>query len=172
MSVFYELLKKSTKLVQVEEMNDLFSTVASDGKLDMEIWGLKPEQNFPVECNPKNFGYLGYIGLSKPDGRDDLRFVEFFHENKGCDGIIEPFIEMVLNRLSKDKKEMIMIPRIVRCKMMNFWAGYLKKYFTNVQSGERFILKNKIPKVLNWVELTKIMPSKSFEDEDDCDIGN
>ena len=61
MSVFYELLKKSTNLVQVEEMNDLFSSIASDGKLDMEILGLEANDSLPDKCNPKQFDYLSYI---------------------------------------------------------------------------------------------------------------
>ena len=43
MSVFYELLRKNTSLEQVEEMNDLISTVVSNGQLDMELWGLRPD---------------------------------------------------------------------------------------------------------------------------------
>ena len=60
MSVFYELLKKSTSLEKVEEMNELISTILSDGQLDMDLWGLKPDGNFPSECNPMDFEYLGF----------------------------------------------------------------------------------------------------------------
>ena len=38
MSVFYELIEQTTKHEQVEELDDLFSTTMSDGKLNMEIW--------------------------------------------------------------------------------------------------------------------------------------
>tara|TARA_B100000405_G_scaffold225609_1_gene160776 strand:- start:710 stop:1231 length:522 start_codon:yes stop_codon:yes gene_type:complete len=173
MSVFYELLKKSTNLVQVEEMNDLFSSIASDGKLDMEIWGLEANDSFPDKCNPKQFDSLSYIGLSKPDGREDLRFVEFFYENKGCEGIIEPFFEMLSKKLSDDgKKNMIIVPRVIRNKTKEFWKIYLKKYFTDIQSGEKFIAKNKIPPVLVWNELTKIMPYKPVEDDEDVEFDN
>ena len=141
MSVFYQLLKNTTELEQVTEMDDLLSTVASDGKLDMEIWGLKPERDFPIECNPKKFNYIGYIGLSKNEDRDDIRYIEFFHENKGCSGIIEPFIDMVSERLSTDKKDMILIPRVVRSNKSDFWTKYLSKYFTDIKSGEKFITK-------------------------------
>jgi len=161
MSVFYKLLKNTTELEQVTEMDDLLSTVASDGKLDMEIWGLKPERDFPIECNPKKFNYIGYIGLSKNEDRDDIRYIEFFHENKGCSGIIEPFIDMVSERLSTDKKDMILIPRVVRSNKSDFWTKYLSKYFTDIKSGEKFIMKNKIAhQDLRWSELTKTLPSK------------
>tara|TARA_B100000427_G_scaffold310032_1_gene299533 strand:- start:5872 stop:6393 length:522 start_codon:yes stop_codon:yes gene_type:complete len=168
MTIFYELLKKSTNLVKLEEMNELFSAVASDGKLDMEIWGLEADANFPDKCNPKKFESLAYICLSKPDGRDDLRFVEFFHENKGCEGLIAPFFEMLSKELSGDnKKSVIMVPRVIPVKTREFWKMYLKKYFTDIQSGEKFIAKHKIPNVLTWNELTEIMPSKPLEDDED-----
>ncbi len=166
MSVFYELLRKNTSLEQVEEMNDLISTVVSNGQLDMELWGLRPDNNFPSECNPMDFDYLGFIGLSKPEGKESIRFVEFVHENKGCEGIMKPFLERLVKHLSKDdKKDMLLIPRVIRSKSKEFWKEYLHKYFTNIQDGENFIIKKKIPDVLNWEELTKFIPSKPLEDE-------
>lgn len=165
MSVFYELLKKSTSLEKVEEMNELISTILSDGQLDMDLWGLKPDGNFPSECNPMGFEYLGFIGLSKPEGKENLRFVEFVHENKGCGGIMKPFLERLTKHLSKDKKDMLLIPRVIRPKSKEFWKECLSKYFTNIQDGENFILKKKIPDVVNWVELTNIIPSKPLEEE-------
>ena len=151
MSVFYQLLKNTTDPEQVVEMDELFSTIASDGKLDMEIWGLKPDQDFPIECNPNKFNYIGYIGLSKI-------------ENKGCSGIIEPFIDMVSKKLSTNKKDTILIPRVVRSNKSDFWTKYLSKYFTDIKSGEKFIMKNKLShKDLHWNELTKTLPSKPDE---------
>lgn len=164
MSVFYQLLKNTTDPEQVVEMDELFSTIASDGKLDMEIWGLKPNEDFPIECNPKEFNYIGYIGLSKIEDRDDIRFIEFIHENKGCSGIIEPFIDMVSKKLSTNKKDTILIPRVVRSNKSDFWTKYLSKYFTDIKSGEKFIMKNKLShKDLHWNELTKTLPSKPDE---------
>jgi hypothetical protein len=163
MSVFYQLLKNTTRLEHVEELDDLFSTVlGNEKKLDMEIWGLKPEHDFPIKFNSTHFNYIGYIGMSKFIGRDDIRYIEFFHENKGCNGIIEPFIDMVINRLSKDKeKDIIVIPRVITAGDSELWTKYLSKYFTDIESGDKFVLKNNIShKKLEWNELTKTLPSK------------
>ena len=83
MSVFYELLEQTTKLEQVEELDDLFSTTMSDGKLNMEIWGLKPDHNFPIKCNARNFNYIGYIGLSKLLDETIFVTLNFFMKIKG-----------------------------------------------------------------------------------------
>ena len=171
MSVFYELLEQTTKLEQVEELDDLFSTTMSDGKLNMEIWGLKPDHNFPIKCNARNFNYIGYIGLSKLLGRVDIRYVEFFHENKGCDGIIDPFIDMVINRLSKDKKnDIILVPRSINTNTNDLWTKYLSRYFNDIDSGEKFLLRNNIPyHKLEWSELMKTLPSKPGNENRDLD---
>jgi hypothetical protein len=60
-----------------------------------------------------------------------------------------------------------MVPRVIPGKTREFWKMYLKKYFTDIQSGEKFIAKHKIPNVLTWNELTEIMPSKPLEDDED-----
>lgn len=161
MSVFYQLLKNTTRLEHVEELDDLFSNVLGNEKnLDMEIWGLKPEHDFPIKFNSTNFNYIGYIGMSKFIGRDDIRYIEFFHENKGCNGIIEPFIDMVINNLSKNKeKDIIVVPRVITTNDSELWTKYLSKYFTDIKGGEKFITKHKIPnKYLHWSELTKTLP--------------
>ena len=79
---------------------------------------------------------------------------------------MKPFLERLVKHLSKDdKKDMLLIPRVIRSKSKEFWKEYLHKYFTNIQDGENFIIKKKIPDVLNWEELTKVIPSKPLEDE-------
>ena len=166
MSVFYELLEQTTKLEQVEELDDLFSTTMSDGKLNMEIWGLKPNEDFPWYPEDSKHTYLGFICLSKDEGRDDIRFVEFYHENKGCEGIILPFLDILSSKLnSKDNeihvKNVITIPRTISKQDRDVWTQYLQKYFTDIESGEKFISKYKIPSGISWYELRNTLPVNS-----------
>ena len=71
---------------------------------------------------------------------------------------------MVSKRLSTNKKDTILIPRVVRSNKSDFWTKYLSKYFTDIKSGEKFIMKNKLShKDLHWNELTKTLPSKPDE---------
>ncbi len=169
MSLYYQLLKKHTKLEEVKDMNDVFSNILSGRKLKMEIWGLKPMDDFPWKSKDSKHNYMGFIGLSKDEGRDDIRFVEFYHENEGCEEIILPFLDILLSKLNSNDNEManihvkhfILIPRNVSVYDRDLWTQYLQKYFTDIESGEKFISKHKIPDVLNWSELKKTLPIKS-----------
>ena len=93
MSLFYQLLKNSTTVSHKKELDDLFSSVISDGENVIEIYKLTSiSEIFPTEIADSETD-IAYMGLSKLDEREDIRYVEFTHEIEGCDGIIEPFIE-------------------------------------------------------------------------------
>lgn len=157
MSLFYQLLKDSTTISHQEELDALFSSVINGGENDIELYKLTAaEGKFPTEIS-KNGKCIAYMGLSKIDGREDIRYVEFTHEIEGCDGIIEPFIERIKELLNI--KNLIIIPRSINHKTRDLWTKYLSKYFTDIKGGEKFITKHKIPnKYLHWNELTKNLP--------------
>jgi len=157
MSLFYQLLKESTLISHQEELDALFSSVINGGENDIELYKLTAmEGKFPNEIAKKG-ECIAYMGLSKIDGREDIRYVEFTHEIEGCDGIIEPFIERIKELLTI--KNLIIIPRSINHKTRDLWTKYLSKYFTDVKGGEKFITKHKIPnKYLHWSELTKTLP--------------
>jgi hypothetical protein len=157
MSLFYQLLKDSTNISHQEELDALFSSVINGGENDIELYKLTViEGKFPTEI-AKNGECIAYMGLSKIDGREDIRYVEFTHEIEGCDGIIEPFVERIKELLNI--KNLIIIPRSINHKTRDLWTKYLSKYFTDIKGGEKFITKHKIPsKYLHWNELTKTLP--------------
>ena len=166
MSLYFQLLKNHTSLEHVKDMNDVFSNILSGRNVDMEIWGLKPNEDFPWYPEDSKHTYLGFICLSKDEGRDDIRFVEFYHENKGCEGIILPFLDILSSKLnSKDNeihvKNVITIPRTISKQDRDVWAQYLQKYFTDIESGEKFISKYKIPSDISWYELRNTLPVNS-----------
>ena len=157
MSLFYQLLKDSTTISHQEELDALFSSVINGGENDIELYKLTAVENkFPTEIAEKG-KCIAYMGLSKIDGREDIRYVEFTHEIEGCDGIIEPFIERIKELITI--KNLIIIPRSINHKTRDLWTKYLSKYFTDIKGGEKFITKHKIPnKYLHWNELTKTLP--------------
>ena len=160
MSLFYQLLKNSTSVSHTKELDDLFSSVISDGENVIEIYKLTSKPDiFPKDITPTEKD-IAYMGLSKLDEREDIRYVEFTHEIEGCDGIIEPFIEMIKDDVNNKKiKNLIIIPRSINHKTRDLWSKYLSKYFTDIKGGEKFITKHKIPnKYLHWSELTKTLP--------------
>ena len=160
MSLFYQLLKNSTSVYHTKELDDLFSSVISDGENVIEIYKLTSKPDiFPKDITPTEKD-IAYMGLSKLDEREDIRYVEFTHEIEGCDGIIEPFIEMIKDDVNNKKiKNLIIIPRSINHKTRDLWSKYLSKYFTDIKGGEKFITKHKIPnKYLHWNELTKTLP--------------
>jgi len=173
MSLYYQLLKKHTKLEEVKDMNDVFSNILSGRELEMEIWGLKPNEDFPWESEDSKHNYLGFIGLSKMGVRDDIRTVEFYHENKGCEEVMLPFLEILSSKLNLDDKEVnihakrvIIVPRNISNNDRDLWTQYLQKYFTNIESGERFIDKHniKMRNVGNWGELLYTMPKTDMDE--------
>ena len=157
MSLFYQLLKNSTSVSHTKELDDLFSSVISDGENVIEIYKLTSKPDiFPTEIADLKTD-IAYMGLSKLDEREDIRYVEFTHEIEGCDGIIEPFIERIKELITI--KNLIIIPRSINHKTRDLWTKYLSKYFTDIKGGEKFITKHKIPnKYLHWSELTKTLP--------------
>ena len=160
MSLFYQLLKNSTTVSHKKELDDLFSSVISDGENVIEIYKLTSKTDiFPKDIADSETD-IAYMGLSKLDEREDIRYVEFTHEIEGCDGIIEPFIEMIKDDVNdKKNKNLIIIPRSINHKTRDLWTKYLSKYFTDIKGGEKFITKHKIPnKYLHWNELTKTLP--------------
>tara|TARA_Y100000389_G_scaffold4106_1_gene3903 strand:+ start:2393 stop:2914 length:522 start_codon:yes stop_codon:yes gene_type:complete len=173
MSLFYQLLKNSTTVSHKKELDDLFSSVISDGENVIEIYKLTSiSEIFPTEI-AKSETDIAYMGLSKLDEREDIRYVEFTHEIEGCDGIIEPFIEMI--KEDKKNKNLIIIPRSINHKTRDLWSKYLSKYFTDIKGGEKFITKHKIPnKNLHWNELTKILPNDNdlFGEYNDTTMNN
>jgi len=95
MSLFYQLLKDSTTVSHQKELDALFSSVISGGENVIELYKLTAISGiFPTEIADSGTD-IAYMGLSKLDEREDIRYVEFTHEIEGCDGIIEPFIERI-----------------------------------------------------------------------------
>ena len=165
MSLFFNLLKKHTDIVELKDMNDVMSSALGFIEpIDVEVFALKPKDDFPAELGDNK--YLGYICLSKVGDRKDIGLGQFYHENKGCEGIILPFLDILSSKLnSKDNeihvKNVITIPRTISKQDRDVWTQYLQKYFTDIESGEKFISKYKIPSDISWYELRNTLPVNS-----------
>src|SRR6056300_1672271 len=119
MSLFFNLLKTHTEIVQLKDMNEVMSNALGLFEpIDVEVFALKPKADFPTKLGDNT--YLGYVCLSKVSNRDDIRMIQFYHENKGCEEIILPFLNMLVDELSPkdgsvvDYREMIIVPYVIR----------------------------------------------------------
>ena len=89
-----QFLKTHTEIVQLKDMNEVMSNALGLFEpIDVEVFALKPKQGFPTELG--NNTYLGYVCLSKVSNREDIRMIQFYHENKGCEEITLPFLNIV-----------------------------------------------------------------------------
>ena len=167
MFLFFNLLKKHTDIVELKDMNDVMSSALGFIEpIDVEVFALKPKDDFPAELGDNK--YLGYICLSKVGDRKDIRMVQFYHENKGCEEITLPFLNMLVDKLSPkvetvvDYKEMIIVPYVIRSER-RMWTKYMKRYFEDIESGEKFYIKNKIPENVDWECLLETLPRRKME---------
>jgi hypothetical protein len=167
MSLFFNLLKTHTEIVQLKDMNEVMSNALGLFEpIDVEVFALKPKADFPTKLGDNT--YLGYVCLSKVSNRDDIRMIQFYHENKGCEEIILPFLNMLVDELSPkdgsvvDYREMIIVPYVIRSER-RMWIKYMKRYFEDIESGEKFFLKNKIPENVDWECLLQTLPKSKME---------
>jgi len=168
MSLFFNLLKTHTDIIEPKDMNEVMTNALGLViGVDVEVFALKPKDDFPTELGDNT--YLGYICLSKLDDRKDIRIVQFYHENKGCEEITLPFLDMLVDKLSPKEgtmlnhKDMIIVPRIIHRSDRRMWTKYMKRYFEDIESGEKFYLKNKIPENVDWGFLKETLPQKKME---------
>ncbi len=103
MSLTYELLKKCTTIVELFDVNQLFSELV--GK-KCKVYGLRADFGYPEHLIPKNmYGYLAYIGISNKKletSYGQAQFIEFYYEPKQ-NGVLENFFDMYIE---SEKKEL------------------------------------------------------------------
>ena len=91
MSLTYELLKNCTTIVELFDVNDLFSELAGE---KCKVYGLRADFGYPAHLVPKNtYNYIAYIGISNrklETSYGQAQFIEFYYEPKDI-GILEHF---------------------------------------------------------------------------------
>ena len=135
MSLTYELLKKCTTIVELFDVNQLFSELV--GK-KCKVYGLRADFGYPEHLIPKNmYGYLAYIGISNKKletSYGQAHFIEFYYEPKQ-NGVLENFFDMyieseknILEQSGYKKDEdftVELFPSKITKKNLSFWKRYL-----------------------------------------------
>jgi len=101
MSLTYELLKNCTTIVELFDVNELFSHLVDE---KCKVYGLRAEFGYPDHLIPKNtYKYIAYIGISNrklETSYGQAQFIEFYYEPKDV-GILEHFFDMFVNFLNR-----------------------------------------------------------------------
>jgi len=135
MSLTYELLKNCTTIVELFDVNELFSHLVDE---KCKVYGLRAEFGYPDHLIPKNtYKYIAYIGISNrklETSYGQAQFIEFYYEPKDV-GILEHFFDMYLESEKeilkqcgcKDDEEFTveLFPSEITKKNLVFWKQYL-----------------------------------------------
>ena len=96
MSLTYELLKNCTTIVELFDVNELFSHLIDE---KCKVYGLRANFGYPDHLIPKNmYKYIAYIGISNrtlETSYGQAQFIEFYYEPKDI-GILSHFFDMYL----------------------------------------------------------------------------
>jgi len=78
MSLTYELLKNCTTIVELFDVNELFSELAGE---KCKVYGLRADFGYPTHLIPKStYKYIAYIGISNrklETSYGQAQFIEF-----------------------------------------------------------------------------------------------
>ena len=135
MSLTYELLKNCTTIVELFDVNELFSQLVDE---KCKVYGLRADFGYPEHLIPKNtYKYIAYIGISnriRETSYGQAQFIEFYYEPKDI-GILEHFFDMYLESEKKILQEceykqgeeftVELFPRKITKKNLAFWKQYL-----------------------------------------------
>lgn len=91
MSLTYELLKNCTTIVELFDVNELFSELAGE---KCKVYGLRADFGYPTHLVPKStYKYIAYIGISNrklETSYGQAQFIEFYYEPNDI-GVLEHF---------------------------------------------------------------------------------
>ena len=122
MSLLYELTKQTVELERLEKLDGVLSSFRTDKfahGTPSQVYGIRPKDNFPRECNPKRLNHIAYIGVSAFN--DKLHMIDFMYEEKYENGIRMGIIEPALRMLAKDELDTMIVPRHVSREVI-FWS--------------------------------------------------
>ena len=95
MSLTYELLKNCTTIVELFDVNELFSQLVDE---KCKVYGLRADFGYPEHLIPKNtYKYIAYIGISnriRETSYGQAHFIEFYYEPNNV-GVFFPSISNV-----------------------------------------------------------------------------
>ena len=101
MSLTYELLKNCTTIVELFDVNELFSQLVDE---KCKVYGLRADFGYPEHLIPKNtYKYIAYIGISnriRETSYGQAQFIEFYYEPNNV-GVLEHFFDMYLESEKK-----------------------------------------------------------------------
>ena len=135
MSLTYELLKNCTTIVELFDVNELFSELVGE---KCKVYGLRADFGYPDRLIPKDmYKYIAYIGISNrklETSYGQAQFIEFYYEPKDI-GILEHFFDMYLESEKEILKQcgykqdeyftVELFPSEITIKNLEFWKMYL-----------------------------------------------
>ena len=139
MSLTYELLKNCTTIVELFDVNELFSELVGE---KCKVYGLRADFGYPTHLLPKNtYKYIAYIGISNrklETSYGQAQFIEFYYEPNDI-GVLEHFFDMYLESEKdilkqcgcKDDEEFTveLFPSKITKKNLMFWKWYLDEQY-------------------------------------------
>ena len=139
MSLTYELLKNCTTIVELFDVNELFSELAGE---KCKVYGLRADFVYPTHLVPKStYKYIAYIGISNrklETSYGQAQFIEFYYEPNDI-GVLEHFFDMYLESEKdilkqcgcKDDEEFTveLFPSKITKKNLMFWKWYLDEQY-------------------------------------------
>lgn len=153
-SLIYELTKQTVILERLEKLDGVFSSFRTDKfahGTPSQVYGIRPKDNFPRECNPKRLNHIAYIGVSAFNNK--LHIIDFMYEESYEDGTRMGIIEPVLQILAKDELDTMVVPRLVPNEWVEFWMNYFKHEFKCQKTLLQFIEKYNLHGSVDWTEL-------------------
>jgi hypothetical protein len=166
MSLIYELTKQAVTIERLPKLDGILSSFRSDKFAHgtySQVYGVKPEHNFPRECNPKHLDHVAYFGVSSFN--DKMHILDFMYEEKYENGMRMGILEPALQMLVKDGLKTMIVPRHISEEWIDFWMNYFKNEFKCRKTLLHFIEKYNLHGSVDWTELYNTL-------SDDMDLNN
>ena len=139
MSLTYELLKNCTTIVELFDVNELFSELVGE---KCKVYGLRADFGYPTHLVPKStYKYIAYIGISNrklETSYGQAQFIEFYYEPNDI-GVLEHFFDMYLESEKDILKQcgckgdeeftVELFPSKITKKNLLFWKWYLDEQY-------------------------------------------
>lgn len=158
-SLIYELTKQAVSLERLDKLDGVLSSFRTDKFVHgtpSQVYGIRPKDNFPRECNPKHLEHIAYIGVSAFN--DKLHIIDFMYEEKYEDGTHMGILEPALRMLAKVGLNTMVVPRHVPREQIEFWMNYFKNEFNCQKTLLQFVEKNNLHGSVDWTELYNTFP--------------
>ena len=171
MSLTLELLKNCTSIIELYDVNELFSNLRGE---PCGVYALRAEFGYPQHLIPPNtYNFIAYIGISKTKidtSYGQAQFINFYYEPEPI-GVLEHFFDIYLESEKEILKEINykngeefsveLFPNKITKKNLEFWKNYLNnEYDVNDKiSLDDFLDDYEIKYYTNYDKLQDSLPN-------------